>query len=184
MFSTVAKGVLIADTLSQRLICGDALFTRAEGFMVRSLRGRLIVLLVLLVAAAVAAGALMMGLFRQSATARAGQAEAEIGRACDAITGAYRFYSAGWQGPAAGSNDKALRRDLIAIVATALHDRPGIEGGIWRGGAGSLAYAFPTYRGAGPKTDVPEAEPARIEAANRAALAGDRQADNPRRSCF
>jgi hypothetical protein len=54
-------------------------------FVFRSLRGRLIVLLVLLVAAAAAAGVLMVGLFPQSATAQAGQAEAEIGRACDAI---------------------------------------------------------------------------------------------------
>jgi len=58
--------------------------------MFRSLRGRLIVLLVLLSAAALAAGVLMVGLFRQSATAQAGQAEAEIGRACDAIGGAFR----------------------------------------------------------------------------------------------
>ena len=142
--------------------------------MFRSLRGRLIVLLVLLVAAAGAAGALMVGLFRQSATAQAGQAEAEIGRACDAIGGAYRFYSAGWQGPAAGSNNDALRRDLTTVVQTALRDRPGIEGGIWQGDAGSLAYAFPTYQGSGPKTDVPQAELPRIQAVNQAALASDR----------
>ena len=71
---------------------------KGESFMFRSLRGRLIVLLVLLTAAAIAAGALMIGLFRQSATAQAGQAEAEIGRACDAIGAAYRLYSAGWPG--------------------------------------------------------------------------------------
>ena len=177
MFSTVANGVLIADTLTA-LDFWRRTAHPCGSFMVRSLRGRLIVLLVLLVAVAVAAGALMVGLLRQSATARAGQAEAEIGRACDAISGAYRFYSAGWQGPAAGSNDEALRSDLTAVVATALHDRPGIEGGIWRGDAGSLTYAFPTYQGAGPKTDVPEAELPRIEAANRAALAGDRQANS------
>ncbi len=52
-----------------------------------SLRGRLLVLLMLVAAAAVAAGILMFALFRQSATARAGQAEAEIGRGCDAIAG-------------------------------------------------------------------------------------------------
>jgi signal transduction histidine kinase len=146
--------------------------------MFRSLRGRLIVLLVLLVAAAAAAGVLMVGLFRQSATAQAGQAEAEIGRACDAIGGAYRFYSAGWQGPAVGSNNDALRRDLTTVVQTALRDRPGIEGGIWQGDAGSLAYAFPTYQGSGPKTDVPQAELPRIQAVNQAALASDRQANS------
>jgi hypothetical protein len=63
--------------------------------MIRSLRGRLALLLVLLVAAAVAAGILMFGLYRQSAAAQIGQASAETGRACDAIGGAYRFFSAG-----------------------------------------------------------------------------------------
>ena len=55
--------------------------------MLRSLRGRLVVLLLLLVAAAIATGVVMIGLFRQSATAQVGQADAEIGRACDAIDG-------------------------------------------------------------------------------------------------
>ena len=109
--------------------------------MFRSLGGRLIVLLVLLVAAAGATSALMVGLFRQSATAQAGQAEAEIGPACDAISSAYRFYSAGRQGPDAGSNNGALRRDLTTVLQTALRDRPGIEGGIWQGDAGSLPSA-------------------------------------------
>lgn len=70
--------------------------------MFRSLRGRLIALLVLLVASAAAVGTLMFGLFQQSATAQAGQAEAQIGHACDTIGGAYRWYSAGWQGPPGG----------------------------------------------------------------------------------
>ncbi len=144
--------------------------------MFRSLRARLAILLLLLVAAAIAAGALMLGLFRQSAAAQAGQAEAQIGRACDAIAGAYRFYSAGWRGPSAGSREDALRRGLTAVVLTALRERPGIEGGIWQAGAGSLAYAFPTYQGTGPKTDVPQAELPRIRAVNRAALGEDRPA--------
>src|SRR5216684_334582 len=146
--------------------------------MFRSLRARLIVMLLLLVAAAIAAGVLMVGLFRQSATAQAGQAEAEIGRACDAIAGAYRFYGAGWQGPAPGPDDEKLRRDLTTVVQTALRDRAGIEGGIWQSDAGSLAYAFPTYQGSGPKTDLPQAELPRIQAVNRAALTEDRQASS------
>jgi signal transduction histidine kinase len=146
--------------------------------MFRSLRGRLIVLLLLLVVAGTAASTLMVGLFRQSATAQAGQAEAEIGRACDAIAGAYRFYSAGRQGRAPGPSDEGLRRDLTAVVRTALRDRAGIEGGIWQADAGSLAYAFPTYQGSGPKTDLPQAELPRIQAVNRAALTDDRQASS------
>ncbi len=139
-----------------------------------SLRGRLLVLLMLVAAAAVAAGILMFALFRQSATARAGQAEAEVGRACHAISGAYRFYGAGWRGPAPGAGNASLRRDLGAVLQTALRERPGVEGGVWQNGVGSLAYAFPTYQGTGPKTDVPEAELTRIRAANRSALADER----------
>jgi signal transduction histidine kinase len=144
--------------------------------MFRSLRGRLVVLLGLLAAAAIATGLLMVGLFRQSATAQAGQAEAEINRACDAVAGAYRFYTAGWGGPASRAADEAVGRDLTPVVLTALRDRPGIEGGIWQAQAGSIAYAFPTYQGAGPKTDVPQAEFPRIQAVNREALREDRQA--------
>src|SRR5437588_3555954 len=142
--------------------------------MSRSLRGRLFVLLALLVAAALASSVVMVGLFRQSATAQVGQAEALLGRACDAITGAYRFYATGWRGPGPALEDAGLHRDLAAVVQTALRDRPGIEGGIWQAEAGPLAYAFPTYEGSGPKTDIPEAELARIRAINLAAAANDR----------
>jgi len=146
--------------------------------MSRSLRGRLVVLLVLLAAAAIAAGTLMVGLFHQSAAAQVGQADAENGRACDAIGAAYRFYSAGWHGPAPALEDATLRRNLTTVVQTALRNRPGVEGGIWQSEAGSLAYAFPTYEGTGPKTDLPQAELLRIRAINAMALADDRPASN------
>jgi signal transduction histidine kinase len=142
--------------------------------MSRSLRGRLVILLILLIAAAIAAGTLMVGLFHQSATAQIGQANAEIGRACDAIAGAYRFYATGWHGPGPGLDDPNLRRDLTAVVQTALRNRADVEGGIWQANADSLAYAFPTYQGLGPKTDVPEAELPRIRAINLASATDDR----------
>ncbi|HLH96560.1 MAG TPA: HAMP domain-containing sensor histidine kinase [Xanthobacteraceae bacterium] len=143
--------------------------------MFRSLRGRLIALLALLIAAAAAAGVLMVGLFQQSATAQAGEAAAEVGRACDAIAAAYRLYVAGRQGPPPALASDAVRESLTGAVQRALRDRAGIEGGIWQADAGSLAYAFPTYQGSGPKTDVPEAELSRIRTTNQAALASDRQ---------
>jgi signal transduction histidine kinase len=144
--------------------------------MLGSLRGRLVMLLTLVIAAAMAAGSLMVVLFGQSASARTGAAETEIGRACDAIAAAYRLYSAEWNGPSPGSNVVALHRDLGAVVESALRQRLGIEGGIWQAQKGSLAYAFPTYQGSGPKTDVPQAEFSRIEAINRSALNDDRPA--------
>ena len=115
--------------------------------MARSLRGRFVVLILLLIAATSAAAALMFGLFRQSASAQAGQAEAEIGAACEAIGAEYRFYSAGWRGPPSGRVNDALKRDLTAVVQTALRDRRGVEGGIWQGDTGSLAYVFSDLSG-------------------------------------
>jgi signal transduction histidine kinase len=140
--------------------------------MNRSLRGRLIALLLLLIVAAASAGVLMVGLFRQSAAAQAGQAQAEIGRACEAIANAYRFFSADWRGPngANAGDATTLKQGLTTVVGTALRNLPGVEGGVRRDGGQSLAYAFPTYQGSGPKTDEPAAELPRIEAANRAAL--------------
>ena len=140
----------------------------------QSLRSRLIVLIALLGIAALATGGLMIGLFYQSASAQAGESEAQIARACDAIASTYRFYSAQWSGPAASLGNADLRKDLTTVVQMALRDRPGIEGGLWQTASGSLAYAYPTYQGAGPKSDVPQAEAPRIRSINAAAQAQDR----------
>ena len=142
--------------------------------MPRSLVGRLIAILALLLAAALASGFVMFSLFEQSTAARIGQASAVAGQSCGAIARAYRFYVADWHGDAGDLASAALRRDLVGVVATALKDKPEIEGGLWQAEAGSLAYAFPSYEGAGPKTDLPQAELPRIRAATAAALAVDR----------
>ena len=149
----------------------------SRGFAIstlQSLRGRLVLLLILLAVAAIASGALMIGLFRQSAVARSGQARAETAQACDAIAAAYRFYSAGWRGPTGDRSAAPLHRDLSTVTQTALRTRMGIEGGVWQQETGSLGYAFPTYQGSGPKTDLPQAELPRIEAINQSALRQDR----------
>jgi signal transduction histidine kinase len=138
--------------------------------MFRSLRGRLLAVLLLVIAAAIATSLLMVQLFRQSATARVGQAQAEIARACDAVAGAYGFYVAGLHGTGSGLDEQGFRDGLTAVVRTALRNRVGIEGGIWRAGRESLAYAFPTYEGTGPKTDLPQAELPRIQQVNQLAL--------------
>jgi Na+/H+ antiporter NhaD/arsenite permease-like protein len=48
----------------------------------------------------------------------------------------------------------------------ALTGQNGVEGGVWQAEAGPLAYAFPTYPGTGPKTDLPAAERDHIQAVN------------------
>ncbi len=142
--------------------------------MPRSLVGRLTGILALLFAAALASGFVMSSLFQQSTAAQIGQASAVASQSCGAITRAYRFYTAAWHGAAPDLADATLRRDLGAVIVTALNDKPGVEGGLWQADAGSLSYGFPTYEGNGPKTDVPQAELPRIKAAAGAALADDR----------
>ena len=72
---------------------------------------------------------------------------------------------AGWNGSTSGIDD-VLKQRLVEAVQAALARAPGVEGGIWQTDAGPLAYAFPTYEGTGPKTDLPEAERASIRQVN------------------
>ena len=59
------------------------------------------------------------------------------------------------------------------VVSAALARIPGVEGGIWHADKGSLAYAYPTYEGTGPKTDLPAAELSAIAQINQQALRAD-----------
>ena len=94
------------------------------------------------------AGIDLGGMFRRQAQV---PAISGVPRGCDAIAERYRFATAGaarldWAAP-------ETERALTAASLLALRDLPGVEGGLWRVGAGPLAYAFPTYEGAGPKTE-------------------------------
>ena len=147
-----------------------------QGFsnMMHSLRGRLIVLWLLLLASAGATGFLLFEFYRQSAAAQIGQAEGAVARACRDIVDRYRFFSAGWTGAGLAGIDDRLRNEFTGVVLAALAGAPGVEGGIWHARSGSLAYAFPTYEGTGPKTDVPAAELSTIQQANADALRYER----------
>jgi hypothetical protein len=126
----------------------------------RSLAGWFAVCWGLFLAAALVAGASLVSLYRDGTTERLRRAEAAIARGCDTIAERYCFVTAGsthiaWTEP-------ETERALTAAALLALRDLPGVEGGLWRGGVGPLAYAYPTYEGAEPKTDVPAAELPRI----------------------
>ena len=120
-------------------------------------------------AACLAAGVLLVQISAQSTAAQVGRAEAVVARACDLVRDRFDFYTAGWRGPAPPLGDAGLRRDLSAVVGLALAHQDGVEGGIWQTEAGSLAYAYPTYPGGGPKLDLPAAELPRIRAVNEQA---------------
>ena len=132
----------------------------------RSLRSRLWVLWALALAASLGVGLLLIQLYRTSTTAQVERSEAVIASACDSIRERYGFYMAGSGNPADPA-DPLLRSGLGQVVIAGLIRKPGVEGGIWSATAGSLAYAFPTYEGTGPKSDLPAAELPTIRSANQ-----------------
>jgi signal transduction histidine kinase len=138
----------------------------------RSLRTRLFALWIMLAASGAATGFLLLEFYRQSANAQVGRAEDVVSRACREISDRYAFFVAGWRGSADAATSNELKQQLTTVVQTALARAPGVEGGIWRANEGTLAYAFPTYEGTGPKTDVPTAELATIGQINADALRG------------
>lgn len=119
-------------------------------------------------------GLLLLSLYRQSTEAQVGRTEAILARACDMIRDRFGFYATNWSGPASGVPDDALRQGLGAVLNVALARQDGVEGGIWAADTGSLAYAYPTYEGSGPKTDLPAAEAAPIAAINAEARRQER----------
>jgi signal transduction histidine kinase len=111
----------------------------------------------MLVASSAVTGFLLSQLYRQSANVQIAQAESVVAGACRDIADRYAFYVSGWSDHDAVFDD-ALRNELQEVVKVALGRADGVEGGVWRAADGSLAYAYPTYQGTGPKTDVPIAE--------------------------
>jgi signal transduction histidine kinase len=139
-----------------------------------SLRFRLLSMWALSLAACVAVGVLLVQFYRQSTANRVGRAEVMIARACDMIRDRYDFAAARWSQAAPALSDATLRTNLSTAVSLALQRQNGVEGGIWQAAAGPLAYAYPTYAGTGPKTDLPPAERAHIAAANLQAAREER----------
>ena len=142
-----------------------------------SLKTRLLGLWALSLLASVAVGIPLIQLYRSSTQAQVGRAEAAIARACNLIRDRYGFYASGWYDPAARPPDNQFRADLTTVVSVALSHEDAVEGGIWQADGGSLAYAFPTYQGTGPKTDLPAAEREQIAAVNERSAHGEQPVD-------
>jgi hypothetical protein len=106
---------------------------------VRSLRSRLALLWGLSFAASLAVSVMLVALYRQSAAAQAGRAEAVAARACDLLTERWSFYADGWPGPAPPAGDAAFRRDMLGLLAVSVPPGPPVEAGIWREAEGVLA---------------------------------------------
>jgi signal transduction histidine kinase len=141
---------------------------------VRSLRTRLLALWLMLATSAGVTGYLLLEFYQQSANAQVSRAEDAVARGCRDIGDRYAFFVTGWTGAAAGDIDDALKRQLTEVVQAALLRATGVEGGLWQPLLGAVAYAYPTYEGSGPKTDVPAAELSTIRQVNAEALRNDR----------
>lgn len=137
----------------------------------RSLRSRLLALWIMLVVSGIATGYLLFASFQQTANARLARSEELAARACRDLADRYQFFVTGWSG---GEVDDRLKQELATVVQSALSGATGVEGGIWQADTGSLAYAFPTYEGSGPKTDLPAAELNTIREVNAEALRSGR----------
>ena len=124
----------------------------------------------MLAVSGVATGFLLLEFYRQSASAQLGRAEDAVARTCRELADRYQFFLSGWS----GEIDDALKQGLLPVVQAALVPAQGVEGGIWKADVGSLAYAFPTYEGTGPKTDLPAAELSTIRQVNADALRNER----------
>ncbi|AWB22871.1 sensor histidine kinase [Methylobacterium currus] len=138
-----------------------------------SLRAHLLTLWILLLASAAATAYLLTEFYTQSAAVQVAQVELQAARACREIGDRFAFFGSGWTGSVAEPDD-TLKSQLTDVVVTALASHPGVEGGIWTASAGSAAYAFPTYEGTGPKTDLPAAEIDTIRRVNAEALSAER----------
>jgi signal transduction histidine kinase len=135
-----------------------------------SARGQLLGLWVLLAVSAYATGFLFWQFYSQTAARQIFEGQERAARACRTIDDRYRFYTTGWTSASPSIDQNALRKDLAVVVSSALASFVSVEGGIWRQSEGSLAYAFPTYEGSGPKLDLPAAELPIIEQVNEEAL--------------
>ncbi len=109
--------------------------------------------------------ALAVALVRQSESARVADALGHLDRATSQMAAQYDYLRRSFEERGAptpiGTGDDSL---LGSLTAVSLGGLPGVEGGFYRVTDGRvLGYAYPTYRGSGPKTDVPAAERPTIE---------------------
>lgn len=123
--------------------------------------------------------ALAVALVRQGESARVADAIAHLDRATGQMVAQYdylrrSFEERGSASPLATGDDGLLQ----SLTAVALGGLPGVEGGFYRAEGGRvLGYAYPTYRGSGPKTDIPAAERPTIERVAVRAVEERRPAD-------
>ena len=121
----------------------------------------------LFLVAALVVGAMLVALYKETTTQRTDRATTSIARACDAIVR---------EAGLLGTSDRN-KSAYETAVDRALTSFPGVEGGVWQSGQGSLVYAYPTYEGSGQKTDLPQAEEPTIQQGVETSASAHRRVD-------
>ena len=116
---------------------------------------------------------LLLQSFQQTSNARVARAEDRSALVCRDIADRYQFLVSGWNDAAI---DERFKSELTAILGTVLAPVAGFEGGFWQADQGPLSYAFPSYEGTGPKTDLPTAELSTIRQVNAETMRSGRPA--------
>jgi hypothetical protein len=130
--------------------------------MAYSLRSSLTSLWVLILIMSLSIGAILIGVVRQGVSVHIEEAAARARAGCMAIKDRYDRYFASGDRPAAPQSQEIAARELTFLLEVVLAEFDGMEGGIWNPTREFVAYAYPSYQGATPKRDVPEAERPRI----------------------
>ena len=118
------------------------------------------------------AAALALSAHRHSEAARVANAQHSLDRAMGRLAENFHHFRASLPErqavePLNPDDDEPLRK----LTSEALSGTPGVEGGFYSvRTAKLLGYAFPTYQGTGPKTDIPPAERPTIEKVVEAAV--------------
>jgi signal transduction histidine kinase len=130
-----------------------------------SLKGQIRALSMMVFATVVMSVVLGVLLLQQSQSAREADASRHLDQAANHLAERYEYLHHSFAERHADdpleSGDEPLLHSLTEAVLAGM---PGIEGGFYRAADGRfLGYAYPTYPGSGPKTDMPPAELPTIE---------------------
>ena len=128
-----------------------------------SLRGALGGLWAVILALCLSLALLMHELFEQGVGAQLSQANQRLERASEGAARRFERYRATFKPGEFSLENASTRTDLTLLMDAALGVYPGVEGGIWQGENGSLAYAFPTHEGGSEKRDLPASELPQIQ---------------------
>jgi two-component system sensor histidine kinase HydH len=131
-----------------------------------SLQAQLAMLWIFILLVSLALGAVLVSLYQRGS---AGEIEAGQRATARACRGVQALYAANFAREPETKADKDL---LNVLLAEALRDLPGVEGGVWGRSVGNIAYAFPTHEGSIPKVDAPADELPWIISLSQRALMG------------